>query len=242
MPVPTGPISLSDIQSEFGGSSPISLSEYYRGGAYVPSGTTSAYGTIPTSGPINIGVFRGTQKSVLQDLSNHTIYVERSATGSDFYNQSSALARLTVSTSGKLIGLGSTGWNSQVTATGSISIDGNEYWNDTQGGSTETVELEDWLIGGGASNYSIRMRVVTSGSPDGVYRVVSGSYDTWLPMSEDREFYVASYSTSSQRSSAIARVCALEIALSTNTSNILKSCAITLWTSASSEQGGGGLD
>lgn len=33
----SGAISLSNIQTEFGGSNPISLSEYYKGGTYVPS-------------------------------------------------------------------------------------------------------------------------------------------------------------------------------------------------------------
>lgn len=46
MALPTsGPISFSQIQAEFGGANPISLSEYYRGGSYVPS-TIPA--TIPT--------------------------------------------------------------------------------------------------------------------------------------------------------------------------------------------------
>lgn len=50
MSVPTGAASLSDIQTEFGGSNPISLSEYY--GA-IPS--------IPSSGAISIDDFRGKQ-------------------------------------------------------------------------------------------------------------------------------------------------------------------------------------
>jgi len=33
----SGTLSLAQIQSHFGGSNPASLSEYYRGGAYVPS-------------------------------------------------------------------------------------------------------------------------------------------------------------------------------------------------------------
>jgi hypothetical protein len=66
MALPTTSLSFSALQTEFsGGSNPISLSEYYRGAGngYVPSGTTSAYGTIPTSGQISLGVFRGTQKT-----------------------------------------------------------------------------------------------------------------------------------------------------------------------------------
>ena len=40
----TGAISLSDVQSEFGGSNPISMSEYYRGGSHVGSvGSYSSY-------------------------------------------------------------------------------------------------------------------------------------------------------------------------------------------------------
>lgn len=52
MAVPTGTASLSDIQTEFGGSNPISLSEYY--------GLVSSPSGIPTSGnPISIDDFRG---------------------------------------------------------------------------------------------------------------------------------------------------------------------------------------
>ena len=65
MALPTTSLSFSALQTEFGGSNPISLSEYVRGGAYVPSGTTSAYGTIPTSNSnIALGLFRGTSDFV----------------------------------------------------------------------------------------------------------------------------------------------------------------------------------
>lgn len=56
----SGPLSLSDIQTEFGGSNPISLNEYYAGGAYVPAGTTGTYGAVPSSGEISIRNFYGT--------------------------------------------------------------------------------------------------------------------------------------------------------------------------------------
>lgn len=41
----SGPISLSQVQSEFGGSNPISMSEYYRGGANVPTTVGSSAGS-----------------------------------------------------------------------------------------------------------------------------------------------------------------------------------------------------
>ena len=56
----SGAISLSDIQTEFGGSNPISLSEYYSGGVYVASGT----GSIPSSGLISLNQFYGTSSVI----------------------------------------------------------------------------------------------------------------------------------------------------------------------------------
>jgi len=41
MTLPTGPITLLDLQNEYGGSNPISLSEYYRGGGRVNTSKTS---------------------------------------------------------------------------------------------------------------------------------------------------------------------------------------------------------
>ena len=65
MALPTsGPLSLADIQTEFGGSNPISLSEYYAGGTYVPAGTSGTYGAVPTSGEISLRNFYGTQKAL----------------------------------------------------------------------------------------------------------------------------------------------------------------------------------
>lgn len=71
MAIPSsGPISLDDIQTEFGGTNPISLSEYYAGGSLVASGTTGDSGPIPTSGEISIGEFYGSANRVTINLSN----------------------------------------------------------------------------------------------------------------------------------------------------------------------------
>jgi hypothetical protein len=59
----SGPISLTEIQTEFGGTDPISLSEYYKGGAYVPP--SSAAPNVPTSGPISLSNFYGARKLTL---------------------------------------------------------------------------------------------------------------------------------------------------------------------------------
>ena len=62
MTLPTsGIITLNDIQNEFGGSNPIGLSEYYRGGTYISS--TDYAPNVPTSGAISLNNFYGAKKT-----------------------------------------------------------------------------------------------------------------------------------------------------------------------------------
>ena len=56
----SGAISLSQIQTEFGGANPIAMSEYYAGGANVPGGTSGVNGAVPASGTISVSMFYGT--------------------------------------------------------------------------------------------------------------------------------------------------------------------------------------
>jgi len=51
----TGTITLSNVQTEFGGVNPIGINEYYSGGAYVNAGVTG----IPASGQISLSNFYG---------------------------------------------------------------------------------------------------------------------------------------------------------------------------------------
>lgn len=61
-PVSPNPISLDDVQTEFGGSNPIEIVEYYAGGSYVPVSVTG----IPTSGQISLDDFYNKTKTVYQ--------------------------------------------------------------------------------------------------------------------------------------------------------------------------------
>ena len=61
----SGPVSFNDIQNAYGGSNPIGLNEYYRGGSYVDN-TGVASPNIPTSGAISVSNFRGTTSWSLQ--------------------------------------------------------------------------------------------------------------------------------------------------------------------------------
>lgn len=65
MPVPTLPsaISLGNIQTEFTGSNPIAISEYYAGAGLVVSGTANATSVqIPSSGAIRFSNFSGAER------------------------------------------------------------------------------------------------------------------------------------------------------------------------------------
>ena len=77
MAVPTIPsaIALTDIQTEFGGSNPIAIDEYYSGGTYVASGTANATSvTIPTSGQIAFSNFSGAAAGFLPLVKAFYIY------------------------------------------------------------------------------------------------------------------------------------------------------------------------
>ena len=56
----SGPLTFSDIQTEFGGTNPIALNEYYAGGGLVPAGTSGTYGAVPSSGALSVQNFYGT--------------------------------------------------------------------------------------------------------------------------------------------------------------------------------------
>jgi len=86
MPIP-GPgtaISMNTIATEFGGTVPHSLSEYYRGGGLVPN--TPGNSAIPTSGQIAIGNFYGSANRSVVALTiaansyNYDVYANRGPT------------------------------------------------------------------------------------------------------------------------------------------------------------------
>jgi hypothetical protein len=60
----SGPLTFAQIQTEFGGTNPIGLNEYYRGGALVPNGPPQN-AAIPTSGAISLNQFYGATRAFL---------------------------------------------------------------------------------------------------------------------------------------------------------------------------------
>jgi hypothetical protein len=101
----SGPLSLTEIQAEYGGSAPISLSEYYSGGGQVPSpAPTSAYqigGAIPTSGAIRMGSFYGTSKITNFVVGRYAMAVDR-------------ITHYRVDPNGEIGVVASTSWNTNI--------------------------------------------------------------------------------------------------------------------------------
>ena len=78
----SGAISIANIATEFGGSQPHALNEYYRGGAHVTANNTN----VPTSGQIDLADFYGAvkQSSVTISSNNTNLNVHTGVFGGDF--------------------------------------------------------------------------------------------------------------------------------------------------------------
>lgn len=63
----TGPISIGSIVTEFGGTAPHSLSEYYRNGTFVTSNNTG----VPTAGTISLANFYGSVKLFIFNITEN---------------------------------------------------------------------------------------------------------------------------------------------------------------------------
>ena len=64
----SGPVSILDLATEFGGTAPHSMSEYYRGGGLVPNNNTG----VPTSGVISLSDFYGAVAGIVLDITSNT--------------------------------------------------------------------------------------------------------------------------------------------------------------------------
>jgi len=173
----SGAISLSQIQSEFGGSNPISLSEYYRNGSYVTSNNTS----VPTSGTIDLADFYGGVKAFFYTFSANAQEVDLESTlttagwnGTDpaivtvnsgvyLWSDDTSTAALTISTAltglctiynyGYIIGKGGQGGYRSTNATAG----GPAIYNSGTSGIIVTNMADAYIAGGGGGG---------AGSPD----------------------------------------------------------------------------
>jgi hypothetical protein len=198
MTTPSTDIGLSNVQTEFGGSNPVAISEYYRGGSLVGSGT--AAGTsgnqIATSGEIKLGDFRAVTafNAALLNSGAYTM------SGAD-----------TVSLYGTTLGI-------QFNTDGTITM--TRTHTSTGGSGSEDVPTGWGSPTGGSpgNNYWIEYHL-NSGS--GV--TSSPGVDTWLQLSSARNFVHAHTGTGS-----ISGVWRFRIASDSGGSNILATFTVTI--------------
>ena len=83
IPGPGSPLAVTDIVTEFGGTAPHGLSEYYRGGGLVPDAPSNT--SIPTSGAIGIGNFYGSANrtnlslTITSNTNSYNLYTQVSS-------------------------------------------------------------------------------------------------------------------------------------------------------------------
>ena len=123
----SGAISLGDVEGEFGGTAPTSLSEYY-----------SAAAGVPASGEISLSDFYGTSARATINLStgatnNYNIYTQASADPSYVAGQSDVI----VTVSGRV---GSTSTATPAMDTGVFAS-----------GDTVKIIVNDWILGKGGA-------------------------------------------------------------------------------------------
>ena len=165
----SGIITLTNIQTEFGGSNPIGLSEYYRGG----SNTTSNNTNVPTGGAISMSnfyngtsVYTYTISSSVQEANVRSLAITSGWDGtaplkvvinSDVYVWSNSTSNagllvsgsfptgITIENSGYIIGKGGKGgtWSSPSAATGGPAL------VDTSGSLTISNLSGGYIAGGG---------------------------------------------------------------------------------------------
>mgnify|MGYP003641031680 FL=1 len=129
-------LALSAIQTEFGGSNPIGMSEYYAGGDNVPSGTAGDAGDIPSSGAIAFSQFYGSANRVAIGLTissttqNYNIFANRGGT----YSAGNSDVTLTV--------------QAIVGSTGASALDTGNQW--TSGDTVKIINNSQIVGRGGA--------------------------------------------------------------------------------------------
>jgi len=174
MPLPSsGPLSLTDIQTEFGGSNPIGLNEYYAGGGLVPAGTTGTNGAVPSSGQIAISNFYGT--AAVYNL-NNSLRFRASA--------SAYLSRTPASASNRKTWTWS-GWVKR----GTLGVSQYFFSGGTGGSDTTQFGINfladnklNWL-GGSGTQYRTTTQVFRD--PSAWYHIVL-AFDTTLATANDR--------------------------------------------------------
>jgi hypothetical protein len=228
----SNPASFSSVRTAFnaeGYGISDSFFAYRQGGGIVPATSPfNGIGAGTVGDPLQLSQFNGFSVPSFEiiNISNHNVYTQRIAYGD---GQSSALSQLTLSSTGVLSLLGSTAYFPLFQVEGSILINGTEYFDNTIAGSTsgQVAQYSQWLASGTASLYSARATILSGGTP-GLNRVRTGTYGSWQALTSTRTFSVECNTNTGSRSNSLAVTFTLDIALTSNLSNILNTCTIYL--------------
>lgn len=126
----SGAISISELATEFGGSAPHALSEYYRDAGLVPGNNTG----VPTSGAVALTDFYGSVAALVLDVSsNQTAYNILTAATAAGYNASTDTTPIIVNVATGVDIVGSSG-NPGIT-TGALNAASNVTINIASGAS-----------------------------------------------------------------------------------------------------------
>ena len=164
----SGALSMSEIATEFGGSAPYSLSQFYRGGGRVPNGP-AANNNIAVSGAISMSGFYGSQRVVAINvtISAHTNNLNlRSLAIANGWDQTTPLSLTVTINSGIFV---------RATSTGTYALNTDTSY---PAGSTLTVINNGNIVaqggGGGAGALSWNLNAGNGGGGGpAVYAAVS---------------------------------------------------------------------
>ena len=129
-------LAISEIAAEFGGSTPHSMSEYYRGGSNVPSASSTS--GIAASGAITMSSFYGTSNrigitlTISSDTSNYNIYNNRGGTYVAGLSDVTLVNNATISS----------------TSTGTAAVDTGTGWTS---GDVITIDNNSTIVGDGGN-------------------------------------------------------------------------------------------
>lgn len=173
MALPTsGPLTLQDVQTEFGGTNPIGLNEYYAGGGLVPAGTSGTIGAVPSSGAISINNFYGTANVLQLVISSNTqnFNLLTAAQAAGFVNGSARPIQVTInanvyvwSDSTSLAGF-DTG---AITGSGTITIINNGYIIGKGGAAATSTTSASITSGAGGNAINIQKSVTITNNSGG---------------------------------------------------------------------------
>jgi sugar lactone lactonase YvrE len=170
----SGIIRLSNIKSEFNGIDPVELSDYYRGGVYVPDLPLNA--NVPASGTINLQNFYGATISTF-NISPNVGTVNEGGTVRFNVTTNNFSGTLFWSILGSVTNADFSSPLNAVTSGGTLSVSANTGLLDITTNTDSTTE--------GSESFSVRLKALSTSGP-----VVTQSSNVFINDTSIAPFYV----------------------------------------------------